>query len=204
MRNCILILNLFISVIVFSQTLDMNVDFNQVNTNFINEKLIEKIKEQRKLFATSEIIQDIVPMASAKYHTDYYKTYGDTSTIHKDGNHIMVDYKGRKIFTEFAEPENRLYSLLPYCITEPYKEDFDIELISEISFFEVFSEDVSITYEKLIDKIFDMFTDFNNKKIIILDYNSGERYFGISSVTKYENNQVGFMLTFVLCTRNYN
>jgi hypothetical protein len=181
----------------------MNVDFNQVNTNFINEKLIEKIKEQRKLFGVSEIIQDIVPMASAKYHTDYYEIYDDTSTIQNTNNFIKVDFRGRKVLTAFSEPETRLISLVPYVITKAYEESFDFKLIKEISFYEVFPNNTNITYKNLIDKIFDYLTEMENRKITLLDFNSGERYFGISSVTKNKEIETSIFLTFVLSTRIY-
>jgi hypothetical protein len=196
MRNIIVILALCLSTLIFGQKSSDKINLDSINNDLLNELLIKKIIEQRYLSGATEIMKDTIPMASAKYHTDYFVTYDDTSSTHNPNNPLPFYYLGNSTPypTNFSTPQSRLFNVGVFM--NQVDQNKSVELIKEVTFFSPINNFSQINYTECVEKIFNNLID-NNKKDILYDYTNEERFIGVSSVTKDHN----FMLTLVISTK---
>lgn len=199
MKNIFVIIALSLTTLSYGQSLLDTMNLDSINYEFLNEMFVKKIVDQRKLYGASEIVKDTTPMASAKYHTDYFLVYNDTSSTHNSNNSLPFYYLGDSTpyQTNFSTAQSRLFNVGIFL--NQVNDNLEVSLVNEFTFFCNLERYSQITYKEFIGKIFNNLIDNGNKKEILYDYTNDERYVGISSVKK--NNH--FMLTLVISTKSY-
>lgn len=203
MRNLMLSLVLIFPLVVFGQTLKDVVNFDSLNKDFINNELINLIVKERKVKQATSLVKDTIPMFAAKYHTMYFERYGDDSQIHANDSLILCDLYGRGYMVESESPTplSRI-RMAEFVIETPDSlgvYDFNYRLVSEVSKFYKIQKNMNITYETLINNIFEDFIENNNGNILVNDFTNENKHLGVASgLYKDKNDEIILTSTYVL------
>lgn len=205
MRNLMLSLVLIFPLSVFGQNLKDIVNFDSLNKDLINNELINLIIKERKVKQAVSLVKDTIPMFAAKYHTMYFERYGDDSQIHAKDSSIVYDLYGRGYMVESESPTplSRV-RMAEFVIETPDSlglYEYNHKLVSEVSKFYKIQKDLNITYETLINNIFEDFIETKNGNILVNDFTNESKHLGIASgLYKDNNDEIVLTSTYVLTT----
>lgn len=198
MKNLIFVILITFSNLVFSQNLLDTIDFNQLNTHFINQQVIKKLNEERYILGFDSLVSDTISMFITKYHTDYIVKYNDESDIHR--NEMVYNLYGNsvEVASIFDSPLNRFVSI-NYSMKR-YNQNNQIKpssFITEKTEFNNLGKNPLLTYDEIINLIFNKLKYSTEASELFTNKKQVRKRFGISNNFLVEgNNNIRFFYTY--------
>jgi len=172
MKTYLSISLIFVSIILFGQTRNDTVDFNNVNIPLLNDLLFEKANDERKKVSSPLLIKHEVCFLAAKYQSEYMAQH--KIVCHKN----ELPYKGVTLYSF----QDRVKFFSKNIKGEMFA-NYEICLMRE-HFIDSF-----ITYDNLAYKLINQFMNSKPHRIILLHKKSvhSDTFTGFStSITKNE------------------
>jgi hypothetical protein len=196
MKNIILILVLSLSTFCFGQSLLDTINFESINQEFLNKELFDMINTKRYIYGKTNLIKSDINSEVAKYHTDYFTIYRDTSTFHSKEMKVVLDStKGKYYYSKFVLPKDRFYGI-------PFMKGYDgveQDFVGEISKILNLSSELKVTYKDFIDMILEELIFNDESKLIMLGNQVTNNHLGLSNnLIINQNRQVEIIVTLVM------
>ena len=153
MKTYLSISLIFVSIILFGQTRNDTVDFDNVNYGLLNQLLLEKANDERKIISVPPYVEHEVCSLSAQYQCEYMAFYNRVCHVND------FEFKSEKLVgigdrVKFFSKRTKKHLV---C-------DYEICLMKEYSYFK------KITYEKLSSDLIGQFMRSEPHKKCLLLY----------------------------------